>query len=159
MKVVKKLLSWFGHSSKDGKLNASQIKKHSEPDETGEEEFFRFLAQYIAPTLEGIRTKEESNLKQNTASQQREMLKVFQQKFDVMYLNFMLFSDALKEVEEGKWKRLILANILRMDQDESSNSPLILSWRGASESYLRRPIETSSYRHRYCGLSEQEVCD
>jgi hypothetical protein len=83
-------------------LSSSNKGKQTEHDNhENEEDFFQFLAGYIAPTLEGIRAKEESNLKQNTAGQQRELLKAFQQKFDAMYLHFLLFYGTLDEVEEG----------------------------------------------------------
>eukprot|EP01127_Copromyxa_protea_P020015 TRINITY_DN6613_c0_g1_i1.p1 TRINITY_DN6613_c0_g1~~TRINITY_DN6613_c0_g1_i1.p1 ORF type:complete len:743 (-),score=195.16 TRINITY_DN6613_c0_g1_i1:30-2027(-) len=104
--IVKRLSTWFGSK----KLSASKHKNSEE--NPSEEEFFQLLAEYIAPTLEGIRTKEEANLKQNSASQQRELLKAFQQKFDALYLHFQLFSEALEEVDDESIKSSLSNHLL-----------------------------------------------
>jgi len=93
------LTTWFGVE----KISDSRRKKSEFQDsdsQASQSQMFSLLAAKLAPKIEAMRKAEESTMKQTNASLQRAQLKLFQQKFDVIYLNLLLFQEGIKEIDD-----------------------------------------------------------
>ena len=80
--------------------SSSAKKKRSIDTDSDSNQLYYLLAAHIRPSLDALRAKAEQSVFRDGGN--KEKLKNFQKKLDVLYLNIQLFNEGIQELSHGK---------------------------------------------------------
>eukprot|EP01126_Amoeba_proteus_P052068 TRINITY_DN6261_c0_g1_i4.p1 TRINITY_DN6261_c0_g1~~TRINITY_DN6261_c0_g1_i4.p1 ORF type:complete len:421 (+),score=113.06 TRINITY_DN6261_c0_g1_i4:1106-2368(+) len=89
--------------------------------------FFELLFLFLKPTVLEIWTREEKIIMRSSSDlkKEKEQIKSFQAKFDVLYLNFLLFAQGIENVKD-EWSRVSLGKYLTASLGEDLLNHILL---------------------------------